>query len=356
MHYYNAAFKELLSGIPNTDIEILSNYSDKTGKAPFLKNFYKSNKIAGIATLAYDLVKFMFKRLGSPDDQFIVLSYGNIIDFAFILSACTVSKNTIVDVHEAVAQDSEHKGWFVSLFRFLYGRCVKNVIIHSERSRKFMKDFGFKGKIMYVPHFKYCLTKKYDESNIAPDLRNVISSDRKNVLFFGNMTYNKGIDILINSFASLPQQHRDRLNIIIAGKDLDGTIGNTEIPKADNMHVILRHINDDELVMLYGNTDFIALPYRVTSQSGILEMAFYFKKPIIASRIPYFEFMLEQFPSFGLLTGNSIEEYAATLSQIAEYDYNRFYDDSEYDAYNNRKEMESFVTEFEQHLKSRYDV
>ncbi len=355
MHYYNAAFKELLSEIPNADIEILSNYSDG-GKSPFLKNFYKPNRILGVFVLAYDIIKFLLKRIGSRNDQFIVLSYGNIIDFAFILSACIVSKNTIVDVHEAVAQDSEHKGWFVSLFRFLYGKCVKNVIIHSERSRKFMEDFGFKGKTMYVPHFKYCLTKKYDESNIAPDLRNVISSDRKNILFFGNMTYNKGIDILINSFASLPAERRYGLNIIIAGKDLDGTIGKTEIPDDDNMHVILRHINDDELVMLYGNTDFIALPYRVTSQSGILEMAFYFKKPIIASRIPYFEFMLEQFPSFGILTGNSVEEYASTLARISEYDYDRFYNDSEYDTYSNRKEMDDFVIEFGKHLNSIYDV
>lgn len=355
MHYYNAAFKELLSKTPNIEIEILSNYSDDGRKPPFLKNFYKPNKVFGVLILAYDLIKFLIKRICEPRNQFIVLSYGNFTDLMFIMSACIISGNTIVDVHEAVAQDSEHKNWFVALYRFLYSRCVKNVIIHSERSRKFMADFGYKGKIMYVPHFKYCLTKKYDESNIAPDLRNVISADSTNILFFGNMTYNKGVDILVNAYSHLPDEQRSKLNVIIAGKDLDGTIGKTEIPKDGNIHVILRHINDDELIMLYGNTDFIALPYRVTSQSGILEMAFYFKKPIIASRIPYFEFMLEQFPSFGVLTGNSVEEYASMLSEITGADSNSFYSDKEYDIYSNRKEMEDFVDEFEKHLKSRYD-
>lgn len=353
MHYYNAAFRELLSKIPDADIEILSNYTDGGRKSPFLKNFYKPNKLLGIILLAYDFVKLLLKRLFCPHSQFIVLTYGNLIDFVFILLACAISRNTIVDVHEAVAQDSEHKKRFVSLFRFLYGKCVKNVIIHSERSRKFMEDFGYRGKTMYVPHFKYCLTKKYDEANIAPDLRGVISSDRTNILFFGNMTYNKGVDILVNAYTHLPKEERQKLNIIIAGKDLDGTIGKTEIPTDGNMHTILRHINDDELVMLYGNTDFIALPYRVTSQSGILEMAFYFKKPIIASRIPYFEFMLDRFPSFGVLTGNSVEEYASTLSQVAEADKGSFYDDAEYDIYSNRKEMESFVEEFSNHINKK---
>lgn len=350
MHYYNAAFKELLAKIPDIEIEILSNYSD-SGKSPFLKNFYKPNKVLGVFVLAYDIIKFLLKRICEPRNRFIVLSYGNIIDFLFIMSACIVPKNTIVDVHEAIAQDSEHKKWFVALYCFLYGKCVKNVIIHSERSRKFMENFGYKGKIMYVPHFKYCLTKKYVESNIAPDLRNVISADRKNILFFGNMTYNKGVDILVNAYSHLSEEQCSKLNIIIAGKDLDGTIGKTEIPDDDNMHVIMRHINDDELIMLYGNTDFIALPYRITSQSGILEMAFYFKKPIIASRIPYFEFMLEQFPSFGVLTGNSVEEYAATLAEITDMDLNSFYADNEYDIYSNRKEMDDFVVEFEKHIK-----
>jgi len=140
--------------------------------------------------------------------------------------------------------------------------------------------------------------------------------------------------------------------VYIKGKDLDGTIGRTDIPDEGNMHVILRHINDDELIMLYGNTDFIALPYRITSQSGILEMAFYFKKPIIASRIPYFEFMLEQFPSFGVLTGNSVEEYAATLAEITDADLNSFYADKEYDIYSNRKEMDDFVKEFSNFIKN----
>ena len=54
---------------------------------------------------------------------------------------------------------------------------------------------------------------------------------------------------------------------------------------------------------LYEHTDYVALPYRKTSQSGILEMAFYFRKPILASDVPYFRRMLTEFPSFGILSG-----------------------------------------------------
>ena len=350
MHYYNAVFKELLSEIPDTDIEILSNYADTAQRKPFLRNFYVSNKIVGVAILLYDFFKLLCKRIAEPRATFIVLSYGNPIDVGFILFACAVARHTVVDIHEAVAQDAEHHRWLVALYAFLYARCVKSVIIHSERTREFMQRFGFKGRTMYVPHFKYALKKEYDTAHIAPDVRNAIVADKTNVLFFGNLTYNKGVDILLEAYLALPASARERLNIIVAGRDIDGTVGRVNTNGTENVHLILRHISDDELVMLYSSTDFIALPYRQTSQSGILEMAFYFRKPIIASRIEYFEYMLSRFGSFGLLTGNTVEEYARTLASLPDTDRNAFYRADEYDLYCNRREMAEFVAEFKKYL------
>lgn len=350
MHYYNAVFKELLSEIPDNDVEILSNYTDTAQYKPFLRNFYVRNKIAGVIILLYDFIKLLCKRIAEPRATFIILSYGNPIDVGFILFACAVARHTVVDIHEAVAQDAEHKRWLVALYGFLYARCVKSVIIHSERTRSFMQRFGFKGRTMYVPHFKYALKTDYDTANIAADVRNAIAKDKTNVLFFGNLTYNKGVDILLNAYLALPDTAKQRLNIIVAGRDIDGTVGKVNVSGEENVHLILRHISDDELVMLYASTDFIALPYRQTSQSGILEMAFYFRKPIIASRIEYFEYMLSRFSSFGMLSGNTVEEYARTLALLPDTDRRAFYRADEYDLYCNRKEMAEFVIEFKKYL------
>ena len=350
MHYYNAVFKELLAEIPNVSIEILSNYADGGRTKPFLKNFYLRNKLLGAIILFYDFLKLFVKRLTEPKAEFIVLSYGNPIDLIFIFIACMVARHTVVDIHEAVAQDAEHKRWLVAMYRFLYAHCVKTVIVHSERSRTFMRQFGFKGRELYVPHFKYALKKDYDAANLADDVRNAISDGKTNILFFGNLTYNKGVDILLDAYLSLAESDKQRLNIIVAGRDLDGTVGKSDVGDEKNVHLILRHINDDELIYLYGNTDFIALPYRKTSQSGILEMAFYFRKPIVASRIEYFELMLGRFPSFGVLTDFSVAEYAGTLANLPKYDSKEFYKSDEYDRYCNRKEMAEFAEEFKRYL------
>ena len=73
----------------------------------------------------------------------------------------------------------------------------------------------------------------------------------------------------------------------------------------ERIKVIDRHINDDELVYLYVHTDFILLPYKKSSQSGIFAMAAYFHKPMILSEIPYFKKMIEEYPSFGVVAGLS---------------------------------------------------
>ena len=98
---------------------------------------------------------------------------------------------------------------------------------------------------------------------------------------------------------------------------------------------------------LYEHTDYVALPYRKTSQSGILEMAFYFRKPILASDVPYFRRMLTEFPSFGILSGKDVPAYAETLaSVIGLHSSADYFTDEDYFRYTNRSEIEAFKKQF----------
>lgn len=104
---------------------------------------------------------------------------------------------------------------------------------------------------------------------------------------------------------------------------------------------------------LYQNVDYLSLPYRKTSQSGILEMAFYFKKPIIASDVTYFRKTLEEFPSFGMLSGNTPGEYAKTLTEITKnHPTAVYFSDADYARYDNRKEISQFKTELGEWLSN----
>lgn len=352
MDYYLEAFKTVISGAGGLKVEILSNYSVSPVQKPFFLNQYKGkfwNKGFALLRNLFRLRKFV---MAHEDDIFVYLTYGNAIDLHF-MRIIAKAPNHIIDIHEGIAQNIDDNQKILKYFTDIYGSKIKNVISHSGRTDEFLSNIGFKGQKFKVPHFKYVFQKNYDRKNISNDLLTCIDPTRINLLFFGNLNKSKGVDIFIEAFNRLKNDVSDRFNVIIAGKDFDGSVWEVKPDKDKRVHIFARHINDDELRYLYQSVDYLCLPYRKTSQSGILEMAFYFKTPIIATNLDYFEKTLKEFPSFGLLAGTTVDEYSSALKDIASgKESNTYFRDEDYARYENRKEVEEFKKEIELWLKN----
>ncbi len=345
MHYYLEAFKRVLFDIPGYEIKILSNYPDSDDIHPFFLNQYHGNKFKKGISLLRNI-----QRLGNfikrhPDDVFIYLTYGNWIDSLFLKKIISTNKH-IIDIHEAIAQDVDSNESLKQKFKSLYSKDIKTVISHSSRTDDFLNEYEYNGECLHVPHFKYVFPKDYNPDTLSEDIKNAPDKDHINLLFFGNLNESKGVDILMEAMNLLDDDVAKKLNVIIAGKDFDGAIYRVTPKAGRNIHIFPRHISDDELRYLYSSVDYLALPYRKTSQSGILEMAFYFKRPIIASDVAYFRKTLQEFPSFGVLSGNDAKKYAASLTEvISNHNKTLFYTDSDYSRYENRAEVSSFRKE-----------
>lgn len=345
MHYYTGAFEDVLRDAGWREVRTLSNHGIE-GKKPFFLNQYKGSIVHKGTSLLRNLGRLRRFIKTHSDDIYIYLTYGNPIDMHFMRMVAK-ARHHIIDIHEAVAQAADSNESLKDKFRQVYSEQIKSVISHSGRTDDFLRQYGYKGQTLRVPHFKYNFSKTYNTANIPADVIEAPQSDKINVLFFGNINANKGIDILLEAYNSLSPEEADRLNIMVSGKDNDGVCRKVEIKPDRNVRFFLRHINDDELCYLYQSADYLALPYRKTSQSGILEMAFYFKKPILASDVPYFRTTLDEFPSFGLLGGNSVDDYANLLRRVIdEKDSMKFFVDSDYDRYTHRQEVEDFKRSF----------
>lgn len=344
MHYYLGAFKKVLESIPDTQVGIVSNYSDND-QPPNLLNHYRGSRLNKGLRLVRNLCRLSRFVKKHKKDKFIYLTYGNNLDLLFLKIICK-AKHHCIDIHEAVAQNVDSNAGLKSKLSNLYRNKIKNVIYHSQRTDDFLREYGYKGVKYFVPHFKYIFHKDYEESNISEDIKEALSHDKINILFFGNITNEKGIDILLESINILSDEDASKINVIVAGKDFDGAYKRVKLKPNRNVHFFLRHISDEELRFLYSNVDFLSLPYRKTSQSGILEMAFYFKRPIIATDVPYFNKMLSEFPSFGKLSGSSSQEYALTLHETIKDKSPNYFNEDDYSRYENRKEIEIFKNEF----------
>ncbi len=346
MHYYNDAFKKVLSSISGLEVSILSNYASDDTKKPFFRNQYRGSKWQKLYSLFVNYKRLLHCVLCNKDVCFVYLTYGNRVDLPFMWTL-SFAKKYIIDIHEAIGQNVDTNLKLKRFYKNIYSKQISNVIVHSQRTNDFLDEYNYSGNRLFVPHFKYCFKKDYTSDKIDNRIKEVIRTDKVNLLFFGNINYNKGIDILITAINNLPEEHATRLNVIIAGKDIDGSIHNVFPENKNLFHIVLKHIEDDELVYLYEKTDYVTLPYRKTSQSGILEMAFYFQKPIVASKIPYFKKMLTEFPSFGILSDTDPVLYAQTISKILEeHGKKAYFQKQDYERYIQRKEIDTFKVQF----------
>ncbi len=134
------------------------------------------------------------------------------------------------------------------------------------------------------------------------------------ILFFGMVHSYKGVDRLIDIYASSPQlQHRP---LVIAGR---GVLGHP-IPSrlADKIIHINRYIPDSQIASLFADAAVVVYPYVAATQSGVLSVASYFGRPIVASDIPFFREMCLEQPGCTLIDTADTASSARAIDAAAE--------------------------------------
>lgn len=109
-------------------------------------------------------------------------------------------------------------------------------------------------------------------------------SDERTILFFGRVRPYKGIDTLIGS-APLILANVPDARIVIAGAGDCPSIQQAAIEYPDTFEIHNRFIYAEEVSRLFQKAALIALPYLDATQSGIIPIAYMFKRPVVATRV-----------------------------------------------------------------------
>jgi glycosyltransferase involved in cell wall biosynthesis len=349
MRNYDDIFAQNLANYNDTDIYILSNYSTDPSRKPFMKNIFTVNKLIAILLIIRYYLFLLWLVFKKRHTHFIYISYGGYIDVIF-MSLSIISKRITIDIHEVYMLDLDNRKFIKIFLNYLYCNFISSVIIHSKHSKELLKKINYKGKIFEVPLFKYHYNKNISLGNIGNDVLLSIKNNRINILFFGYIRPSKGVDILSEAFCSLSFDNQNQFNLIVAGNDPHKIISKYEIINNKNVALILRYISDDELAYLFSNIDYVVLPYKEVSQSAVLETAFYFRKPILASRILSLEQILLEYPSFGLLFENNAIDLCDTISSLPNLP-KKFYKDDDVKMYEQKDQIDIFIKEFLQFIR-----
>lgn len=131
--------------------------------------------------------------------------------------------------------------------------------------------------VQYTPFPTLVTNKIASGARAVPELDGIDNY----ILFFGAVQVYKGINELAKAFKQI--EHPDNLKLVIAGK------GYMEVEENEDIIRIDRFIDDEEVASLFRNSKFIVYPYLSATMSGVLSIAFYFKKRVLLSDIPFFK-------------------------------------------------------------------
>ncbi len=142
--------------------------------------------------------------------------------------------------------------------------------------------------VSVLPNFNSFKLGEYDREKARNELD--ISSDEKVLLFFGFIRKYKGLKYLINALPKCVSEI-EKLKLLIVGEFPDENTRQDyfdEIEK-NNMKEFIKiydgYIPDDEVEKFFVASDVVVMPYESATQSGIVQIAYGFEKPVIVTDV-----------------------------------------------------------------------
>jgi glycosyltransferase involved in cell wall biosynthesis len=230
--------------------------------------------------------------------------------------------------HEFELRENQ-KGPFSSLALRAYGDIYRNfsaIFFHArENCEKFLSLFPFvqNKKTHIIPHGNSSwLLKYFPQSHDWNAIRHQygLKPHQPVVLFFGLLAPSKGLQDLIEAFAIVRKSCDAKL--LIAGyptKHFNMGELKQRIAELDLVeHVILdpRYISLEEIGALMGLATVAVYPYRSSTQSGALQVAYTFGRPVVATTAGGLPEAVEQGRSGFLVPAGSPPELAAGILRL----------------------------------------
>lgn len=176
--------------------------------------------------------------------------------------------------------------------KFLTKIGIGNASMFLALSDKVVKELNrfSKGKKIYRSELPIYNCYEGNDSVAISELKTKLGVEANHnvLLFFGYVRKYKGLDILLESFSEILAKHPDTY-LLVVGEFYDNPDLYKNIIKKKNIgeHVILinEFVPNEEVYKYYQVSDVVILPYRSATQSGILNIAYGFNKPVIVTDV-----------------------------------------------------------------------
>jgi D-inositol-3-phosphate glycosyltransferase len=168
-----------------------------------------------------------------------------------------------------------------AVIRKLTGGLTARTIVHTQADLDRLAP-SVAAQAVVIPHGEYGgLARRGGEAERGPSRAALgIGEDVHVTLMFGQLRPDKGLGDLLHALRALP-----RLHLLIGGQEA-GALAEQREALADSAlagRVTIREgfLEMSEAARLFAASDTVALPYTVASQSGVLLLAYGFRRPVV---------------------------------------------------------------------------
>lgn len=160
-------------------------------------------------------------------------------------------------------------------------------ITHSVEDAANLRLFAPRAPVRRNPHPSYgaFATERVPDRG---DARRALGlADRRLLLFFGFVRAYKGLDVLLDAVLQLAPE--EGYHLLVVGEfyeDPSKYQSALDALKArDQVTLVDRYVGNEEIPDYFAAADLVVVPYLSATQSGIVQMAYGFGKPVIATSV-----------------------------------------------------------------------
>lgn len=225
-------------------------------------------------------------------------------------------KNTIIAMHDVSNHSKTAFDKLVSLSKTILFKNFNRFLTYSKSQSRLLNE-RYPGKKIYTIPLPLIGFGK-------PEILTPRKNKNVTFLFFGNIQHYKGLDILLKAVNRLSKRYSN-FRLLIAGRCTDWEeLYAPLVLNKELVSVNIGFIKNEDIPQYFLSSDYLILPYRDTTQSGPLMIAYHYNTPVIASNaVGFREFFEEQTSGymFDLEIPNDIDRVLAEAIERTEDDY-----------------------------------
>lgn len=211
----------------------------------------------------------------------------------YLISLITVSKNMGLKIlytfHDVEPFENYTGGQ--ALLKTFYNLCDFATVGGENEYKKLIDHYGFdKNKLRIAPHGVYKIFDFHKFNKISSRRHLGLPEDALVLLNFGIYRPYKGFDDTIKAMPAILAKNPKAFLYISSGLRLFKNIDHlkklvSDLNLEEHVKFNFEFVDSMEIEPIFKAADIVVLPYKQVSQSGILNIAYYFKKPMVISNL-----------------------------------------------------------------------